>query len=144
MASVTQCSCSVGYMSNRQFTWQPPFMLLDRSDFLAHQRTQRAQSRSKKEDVLLFSCVLCVLVAALQSKPNSHARDHHRVVRILTGGEHQILGIPDLAFPLHAEIGRELAANFIAQTQPEADARESRADEIGRIVLAVRLELELR
>src|SRR5690606_16460195 len=56
MASVTQCSCSVGYMSNRQFTWQPPFMLLDRSDFLAHQRRKAdasmASSLRKRGSIL--------------------------------------------------------------------------------------------
>lgn len=48
MASVTQCSCSVGYMSNRQFTWQPPFMLLDRSDFPGTPKLAKEELKQKR------------------------------------------------------------------------------------------------
>ncbi len=73
-----------------------------------------------------------------------HTGDHVGGVAALACRLGVVTGAPEAPAPLHADVGRELARDVIAQAQPGGGVGQAAADAARRIVLAVGVELELR
>src|SRR3546814_678949 len=79
----------------------------------------------------------------VSSEPDANARNQAGVFDVLAVGAGEIGAVAEFAAPHHTQVGRELAAELVAQPQAEFDAAQARAEAALAIVLAVQLGLEL-
>src|SRR5256885_163446 len=77
-------------------------------------------------------------------EPESHASHPARLLRAATFGAHIVRGASEAARPFHADVGGELATEFIAQAQASRRFGQALADTAFRVVLAIELQFGTR
>src|SRR3546814_21011848 len=79
----------------------------------------------------------------VSSEPDANARNQAGVFDVLAVGAGEIGAAAEFAAPHHTQVGRELAAELVAQPQAEFAAAHARAEPALAIVPPVRLGPEL-
>src|SRR5262249_22820567 len=85
-----------------------------------------------------------VRIVHLPLEPGADAEDEAHVTRALARLPRKIRGLAEFSFVDNADVGRELPAEFVAQSEAGIDVGEAGAGQAGRVRLAVNVELDLR